>query len=91
MELKKRSLNSAEKPLPISTDNNQHFVLSLAKQAISQIEMSSSQNPQNPVRSDFGIHMNHLSFFIVCGGHIFIGDVAVLSKGIESRIEVLCI
>ncbi len=34
--------------------------------------------------------MNHLSLFVVGGGHIFVGDIAVLGEGIESRVEVLC-
>lgn len=37
-----------------------------------------------------GIHMNHLSLFVVCGGHIFVGDIAVFGKGVKCRIEVLC-
>ena len=37
-----------------------------------------------------GIHMNHLSLFVVGGGDIFVGDIAVLGEGIESRVEVLC-
>ena len=37
-----------------------------------------------------GIHIDHLSLFVVGGGHIFVGDIAVLGEGIESRIEVLC-
>lgn len=34
--------------------------------------------------------MNHLSLFVVGGGHIFVGDISVLGKRIECRIEVLC-
>lgn len=34
--------------------------------------------------------MNHLSLFVVGGGHIFVGYIAVLRKSIKSRIEVLC-
>ena len=34
--------------------------------------------------------MNHLSLFVVGGGHIFISDIPILRKSIESRIEVLC-
>ena len=37
-----------------------------------------------------GIHMNHLSLFVVGGGDIFVCDIAVFSKGVKSRIEVLC-
>lgn len=37
-----------------------------------------------------GIHINHLSFFVVGGGHIFVGDIAVLGEGVKHRIEVLC-
>ena len=37
-----------------------------------------------------GIHMNHLSLFVVGGGHIFVGYIAVLSERIKSRVEVLC-
>ena len=37
-----------------------------------------------------GIHMNHLSLFVVGGGHIFVGNIAVLSEGVKCRIEVLC-
>ena len=37
-----------------------------------------------------GIHMNHLSLFVVGGGHIFISDIPILRKSIESRVEVLC-
>ena len=37
-----------------------------------------------------GIHMNHLSLFVVGGGDIFVSNIAVFSKSIESRIEVLC-
>ena len=40
--------------------------------------------------SDMGIHMNHLSLFVVGSGHIFVGDIAVLSEGVKCRIEVLC-
>lgn len=40
--------------------------------------------------SDMGIHMNHLSLFVVGGGDIFVSNIAVFSKSIESRIEVLC-
>ena len=34
--------------------------------------------------------MNHLSLFVVGGGHIFVGYIAVLSELIKSRVEVLC-
>lgn len=34
--------------------------------------------------------MNHLSLFVVGGGDIFVSNIAVFSKSIESRIEVLC-
>ena len=34
--------------------------------------------------------MNHLSLFVVGGGDIFVCDIAILRKSIESRIEVLC-
>ena len=34
--------------------------------------------------------MNHLSLFVVGGGHIFVGDIAVFSEGIKCRVEVLC-
>ena len=34
--------------------------------------------------------MNHLSLFVVGGGHIFVGYIAVLSEGVKCRIEVLC-
>ena len=34
--------------------------------------------------------MNHLSLFVVGGGHIFVGDIAVLSESIKCRIEVFC-
>ena len=34
--------------------------------------------------------MNHLSLFVVGGGHIFISDIPILRKSIESRVEVLC-
>ena len=34
--------------------------------------------------------MNHLSLFVVGGGHIFVGYIAVFSKGIKCRIEGLC-
>ena len=34
--------------------------------------------------------MNHLSLFVVGGGHIFVGNIAVLSEGVKCRIEVLC-
>ena len=34
--------------------------------------------------------MNHLSLFVVGGGHIFVSDISVLCKSIESRIEVSC-
>ena len=37
-----------------------------------------------------GIHMNHLSLFVVGGSHIFISDIPILRKSIERRIEVLC-
>jgi hypothetical protein len=37
-----------------------------------------------------GIHINHLSLFVVGGGHIFVGYIAVLSERIKSRVEVLC-
>ena len=37
-----------------------------------------------------GIHMNHLSLFVVGSGHIFVGNIAVLSEGVKCRIEVLC-
>ena len=37
-----------------------------------------------------GIHINHLSLFVVGGGHIFVSDISVLCKSIESRIEVSC-
>lgn len=34
--------------------------------------------------------MNHLSLFVVGSGHIFVGNIAVLSEGVKCRIEVLC-
>ena len=34
--------------------------------------------------------MNHLSLFVVGGGHIFVGYIAVFSESIKSRVEVLC-
>lgn len=34
--------------------------------------------------------MNHLSLFVVGGGHIFVSDISVLCKSIESRVEVFC-
>ncbi len=34
--------------------------------------------------------MNHLSLFVVGGGHIFVSNIAVFSKSIESRVKVLC-
>ena len=37
-----------------------------------------------------GIHMNHLSLFVVGGGHIFVSNIAVFSEGVKHRIEVLC-
>ena len=33
--------------------------------------------------SDMGIHMNHLSLFVVGGGHIFVGYIAVFSEGVK--------
>ena len=43
------------------------------------------------MKSDVGIYIDHLRLFIVGGDHIFISDIAVLRKSIESRIEVLCV
>ena len=37
-----------------------------------------------------GIHMNHLSLFVVGSGDIFISDIPILRKSIECRIEVFC-
>ncbi len=37
-----------------------------------------------------GIHMNHLSLFVVGNGHVFIGDIAVFCKCIKCRVEVFC-
>ena len=37
-----------------------------------------------------GIHIDHLSLFVVGSGHIFISDIPILCKSIESRIEVCC-
>lgn len=37
-----------------------------------------------------GIHINHLSLFVVGGGDIFISDIPIFRKSIECRIEVLC-
>ena len=34
------------------------------------------------------IHIDHLSYFIVGGGHIFVSDIFILSESIESRIEI---
>ena len=34
--------------------------------------------------------MNHLSFFVVGSGHIFISDIPILRKSIKSRVEVFC-
>jgi hypothetical protein len=34
--------------------------------------------------------MNHLSLFVIGGGHIFISDIPILRKSIKSRIEILC-
>ena len=42
------------------------------------------------MRSDVGIYIDHLSLFVIGSGDIFISDVTVLRKSIESRIEVLC-
>lgn len=88
---KKQSQFGRKKSLRTSIDSKQHFALSLAKFIIPQFQYQLPQKPQSPVRSDVGIHINHLRFFIVCGGHIFIDDVAVLRKSIECQIEVLCI
>ena len=34
--------------------------------------------------------MNHLSLFVVGGGHIFISDIPILRKSIKCRVEVFC-
>lgn len=36
-----------------------------------------------------GIHIDHLSLFVVGGGHIFVGYIAVFSEGVKRRIEVI--
>ena len=70
---------------------SQQFTLFLEKVVILQFQSQPPQKPQNPVKSDMGIHIDHLCRSVVGGGDIFVGDIPVFIKGIKSGIEVLCI
>lgn len=61
----------------------------LQKLKYRRFNVSHHKNHKIQRESNMGIHMNHLSLFIVGGGHIFISDIPILRKSIESRIEVL--
>ena len=62
----------------------------LQKSLYCHFNVSHHKNHKIQRDSDMGIHMNHLSLFVVGGGDIFVSNIAVFSKSIESRIEVLC-
>ena len=55
----------------------------LQKSLYRHFNVSHHKNHKIQLDSDMGIHMNHLSLFVVGGGHIFVGNIAVLSEGIK--------
>lgn len=55
----------------------------LQKSLYRHFNVSHHKNHKIQRDSDMGIHMNHLSLFVVGGGHIFVGYIAVFSEGVK--------
>jgi hypothetical protein len=55
----------------------------LQKQLYRSFNVNHHKNHKIQRDSDMGIHMNHLSLFVVGGGHIFVGYIAVFSEGVK--------
>ena len=55
----------------------------LKKSQYRSFNVSHHKNHKIQRDSDMGIHIDHLSLFVVGSGHIFVGDIAVLSEGVK--------